>query len=64
MSNAPRELLHFLLLDHESQRRAILRMHQQGASDYTIASATRLSVEQIRRLLAPVEHSTNPEPSK
>jgi hypothetical protein len=48
----PRELIHFLLLPPEEQLAAIYRLHQLGWSDYGIASATRLSVEQVRRLLS------------
>jgi hypothetical protein len=47
-----RELHHFLLLDQEQQREAIRRMARQGWSETSIAHATRLSVEQIRRVLA------------
>lgn len=51
---ASRELHHFLLLSHEEQVAAIYRLHRMGMSDDTIAAATRLSVEMIRRLLAEV----------
>ncbi|HLS81307.1 MAG TPA: hypothetical protein VK025_07880 [Steroidobacter sp.] len=51
MTNASREMAHFLLLTHAQQIEAIRRLHALGWSDYGIASATRLSVEQIRRLL-------------
>lgn len=50
--NAPRELQHFLQLDHSQQCQAIRRLAAEGLSDHTIAAATRLSVEMIRRLLA------------
>ena len=36
-----------MLLTHKEQREAIHRMATNGASDYTIAAATMLSVEQI-----------------
>ena len=49
--NAPRELIHFLLLSHEQQVAAIYRLHRLGWSDDTISRATRLSVEQVRVLL-------------
>lgn len=49
--NSNRELHHFLLLPRQQQIEAIYRLHVSGMSDYGIASATRLSVEQIRRLL-------------
>lgn len=49
--NANRELHYFLLLSRDQQLEAIRRLHALGWSDYGIASATRLSVEQIRRLL-------------
>ena len=52
MSGQPRELLHFLLLDPAQQAEAIRRMAAQGWSDHGIAAATRLSVEQVRRVLA------------
>ncbi|HEX4050500.1 MAG TPA: hypothetical protein VHY19_06460 [Steroidobacteraceae bacterium] len=50
--SVPGELHHFLLLDAEQQAHAIRRMAAQGWSDYGIAAATRLSVEQIRQILA------------
>jgi ABC-type phosphate/phosphonate transport system ATPase subunit len=46
-----RELKLFLLLDHEQQRQAIQRLSTAGMSDATIASATALSIEQVRRIL-------------
>ncbi len=49
--NANRELHHFLLLTHQQKVEAIRRLHALGWSDYGISHATRLSVEQIRRLL-------------
>lgn len=50
--STPRELMHFLLLPRDRQIEAIRRLHALGWSDYGISHATRLSVEQIRRLLA------------
>jgi hypothetical protein len=47
----PRELIHFLLLPHDRQVEAIYRLHRLGWSDYSIAAATRLSVEAVRRAL-------------
>lgn len=49
--NAPRELIHFLMLPHEQQVEAIYRLHRLGWSDDTISRATRLSVEQVRQLI-------------
>jgi uncharacterized protein YoaH (UPF0181 family) len=49
--NAPRELVHFLMLTHEEQVAAIYRLHRLGWSDYAIAAATRLSVEMVRQLI-------------
>lgn len=46
-----RELHHFLLLDHEEQVAAIQRLARSGMGDYTIAAATGLSVEAIRRII-------------
>lgn len=48
----PREVLHFLLLSHDEQKAAIRRLAALGWSDHSIAAATRLSVELVRRLLA------------
>lgn len=50
--HAPRELLHFLLLSPTEQANAIRRLAATGMSDFTIATATRLSVEAIRRIIA------------
>jgi DNA invertase Pin-like site-specific DNA recombinase len=52
---APRELVHFLLLPPKEQAAAIRRLAASGMSVQTIATATRLSVEQIRQLLAEPE---------
>ncbi|HZO22282.1 MAG TPA: hypothetical protein VFB37_07220 [Steroidobacteraceae bacterium] len=51
-SPAPRELVHFLLLSPDQQAAAIRRLAASGQSLSTIAAATRLSIEQIQRLLA------------
>ena len=51
MSAPPRELMHFLLLTQEEQAAAIRRLAAQGWSELSIAAATKLSVEQIRRVL-------------
>jgi hypothetical protein len=50
--SAPREIAHFLLLTQDEQASAILCLAAQGWSEYGIAAATRLSVEQVRRVLA------------
>lgn len=55
--STPRELHYFLLLTRDQQVEAIRRLHALGMSDHTIASATRLSVEMIRRLLAEVTNA-------
>lgn len=55
-----RELIHFLLLDRDQQAQAIRRMAALGWSEYGIASATRLSVEQVRRVIA--EHGREMTP--
>jgi hypothetical protein len=47
----PRELVHFHLLDRGQQTKAIQRMAAQGWRDYTIATATRLSVAMVRRVI-------------
>jgi hypothetical protein len=46
---------YFLLLTPDEQRAAIHRMHRAGMGDYTLAAATGLSVEMIRRILGPTE---------
>jgi 2-iminoacetate synthase ThiH len=46
-----RELLHFQLLDRSEQEQAVRRLAASGMGDYTIAAATQLSVEVIRRIL-------------
>ena len=46
-----RELHHFLLLDREQQRGAIIRLAAAGYTDNDIASATRLSVEMVRSII-------------
>jgi DNA invertase Pin-like site-specific DNA recombinase len=47
-----RELRHFLLLDREQQESAIRRLIASGMPEHTIATATGLSVEQVRRVLS------------
>jgi hypothetical protein len=42
---------HFTLMPREAQISAILRLHASGFSDHAISAATKLSVEQICRLL-------------
>lgn len=46
------ELFHFDRLTRAEQAQAIRRMASEGWSEYGLAAATRLSVEQIRRILA------------
>jgi hypothetical protein len=50
-----RELRHFLLLDHDQQAQAVRRLAASGLRDYTIATATGLTVEQVRRILNAVD---------
>lgn len=52
VSATPHGLMHFELLDREEQESAIRRLAREGMSEYSIAAATRLSVEMIRRVLA------------
>jgi hypothetical protein len=47
-----RELFHFLLLDRAEQESAIRRLVASGMPEYTIATATGLSIEQVRRVLS------------
>jgi hypothetical protein len=47
-------MLGFALLTREEQAQAIRRLHNSGYSDHTIAAATGLSVEMVRRVLAEV----------
>jgi hypothetical protein len=42
----------FHALDRDAQIQAIKRLHLAGHTDRTIAAATGLSVEMVRRLLA------------
>jgi DNA invertase Pin-like site-specific DNA recombinase len=58
--NYGRELRYFLLLDRSEQEAAIRRLMASGMPAYTIAAATGLSVEQVRRILAA---TTNAEPA-
>ena len=44
------ELQHFLALPRDAQEAAIRRLIARGWGDWTIASATRLSVEQIAQI--------------
>lgn len=44
--------LHFHVLDQDQQAAAIRRLAATGQGEHTIAHATGLSVEQIRRVLA------------
>ena len=49
---------YFRLLDADAQKSAIARMHRSGMSDGIIASATKLSIEQVRRTLAETSGAT------
>jgi hypothetical protein len=46
-----KEMLYFTLLSRAEQREAIHRLSRSGMSDHTIASATALSVEMVRKIL-------------
>jgi hypothetical protein len=50
-----RELAHFMILTRDEQEAAICRLAKSGMSEYSIATATRLSVEQVRCVLATTE---------
>ena len=50
-ATVPAELRHFAELPPEAQRGAIQRLAARGYTDTSIAAATRLSVEQVRRVL-------------
>jgi hypothetical protein len=52
VSATPPELLHFLRLTQAEQAAAIRRLAAEGWSELSIAAATKLSVEMIRRVLA------------
>ncbi len=52
------ERRHFEALDVIGRESAIRDLAVSGASDYAIAAATRLSVEQVRRVLADVAVSS------
>lgn len=52
--NAP-ELREFLQLTRTQQVSAIRELEASGMSEYGIAAAARLSVEQVRRILADTE---------
>ena len=47
-------MMHFVTLDHSEQVGAIRRMAASGWSEFTIARATRWTVEMVRRVLAEV----------
>jgi hypothetical protein len=57
--NAPpikeRELAHSMILSRDEQKTAICRLAKSGMSEHSIATATRLSVEQVRRVLGAAE---------
>ena len=50
--------LHFYALSRDEKRQAICRLADTGYSDYSIASATRLSAEMVRQILAKRELMT------
>ena len=50
--------LHFHLLTVEERTQAIRRMASDGHGDHTIAQATGLSVELVRRVLTPASHTS------
>jgi hypothetical protein len=52
MSQREREMRYFHLLSPEDMRASIVRLALSGMSDTTIAAATALSVEQVRRVIA------------
>lgn len=52
MSSIDPSILHFHALTRDEQRDAIKRLAREGWSDHGIAHATRLSVEQVRQVLA------------
>jgi hypothetical protein len=55
-TNSPdRRMDYFQMLTRDEQRVAIRRMAASGQSEFTIAAATRLSVEMIRKILGPTE---------
>jgi hypothetical protein len=41
----------FLSLEHSDQIAAIKQLADSGMGDYAVAAATRLSVEEVRRIL-------------
>jgi hypothetical protein len=42
---------HFLMMSEADRRATIQRMAKNGWSDYSIAAATRFSVEMVRNIL-------------
>ena len=47
---------HFNVLTRKEVQAAICRMAAHGYSDYVIASATRIAVEQVRGIIADGRH--------
>ena len=47
---------HFGVLTQKEVQAAICRMAAQGYSDYMIATATRIAVEQVRSIIAEGRH--------
>jgi len=50
--SVPNELIYFVLLPSEEKAAAIRRLYEGGMSISTIVTATRLSSEQVQRILA------------
>jgi hypothetical protein len=51
MSANDKRMSHFALLTADEQRAAIARLANSGMSESTIAAATMLSIEMIRKIL-------------
>jgi hypothetical protein len=51
-------MAYWLMLSPEEQAQAIARLAASGVSETTIAAATTLSVEQVRRILAQARQPT------
>ncbi len=55
-TDTPRHLLYFKLMSQTDQAKAIRKLATAGMSDSTIAAATLLSKEMVRRILAEAQH--------
>lgn len=51
MTDAKSRMHYFVMLTPEEQRAAILRLIDSGMSETCVASATRLSVEFVRKIV-------------